>query len=366
MRSLFVFTWFAAALLGIALAGCSKKPVAKLEAPEEAPPEPTAVEIPAETPAVAADTAQPLLPPVAPPEPSAQEKYDAALLEALNYMADKKYTEALVSLGTAKAAQNNERVQQEIDKVKALIDQQITAQQTAQDIKTVINDGRPEDAANLATTSLKQFGGTDTADNLASLKREADALTATQQQDTAGRQAHFRQEAQAALAERNLRAAAIACEQALQYGDDPGLRRQFDDIQGSLNRYDENRKRAAELRRDPAHLEDAIAALQEAARAWDTVQVREEIDLYTLALQKRREAISVADFEIRGDVGIPFAGRTIAEELLPAFRPRFDLVERSQISKVLDELRLEASSLAGDDNCQSADWPRSATSCSAV
>ncbi|TMQ33814.1 MAG: hypothetical protein E6K70_11095 [Planctomycetota bacterium] len=58
MRSLFVFTWFAAALLGIALAGCSKKPVAKLEAPEEAPPEPTAVEIPAETPAVAADTAQ--------------------------------------------------------------------------------------------------------------------------------------------------------------------------------------------------------------------------------------------------------------------------------------------------------------------
>src|SRR5262249_34711654 len=140
--------------------------------------------------------------------------------------------------------------------------------------------------------------------------------------------------------------------QALQFGDDPDLRRQYEDIQGSLSRYDENRKRAAELRRDPAHLEDAIAALQEAAKAWDTVQSREEIDLYTLALQKRRDTISVADFEIRGDLGIPYAGRTIAEELLPAFKPRFDLIERGQIAKVLDELRLEASDLVTNENCQ--------------
>ncbi|HEV3448500.1 MAG TPA: tetratricopeptide repeat protein, partial [Gemmataceae bacterium] len=112
--------------------------------------------------------------------------------------------------------------------------------------------------------------------------------------------------------------------------------------------YDDNRRRAAELRRDPAHLEEALAALQEAAKAWDTLQVREEMELYALALSKRRSTISVADFEVRGDLGVADAGRSIAEELLPAFRSRFDLVERGQLSKVIDELRLDGSDLAGN------------------
>src|SRR5207237_5586011 len=98
-----------------------------------------------------------------------------------------------------------------------------------------------------------------------------------------------------------------------------------------------------------AHLEEALASLQEAARAWDTLQVRQEIEDCTLALEKRRDRLSVADFEVRGDVGIPLAGRTLAEELLPAFKPRFDLVERAQLGRVLDELKLEAGDLAAND-----------------
>src|SRR5439155_19489244 len=102
----------------------------------------------------------------------------------------------------------------------------------------------------------------------------------------------------------------------------------------SLDRYDELRKKAAELRRDPNNLEDAVAALQDAAKAWDTRQVRQEIDEYSLALQKRRDRISVAAFETRGDIGLADAGKTIAEELLPYLKPRFDLVERAQIDKL--------------------------------
>src|SRR5207237_3888549 len=97
-----------------------------------------------------------------------------------------------------------------------------------------------------------------------------------------------------------------------------------------------------------AHLEEALASLQEAARAWDTLQVRQEIEDCTLALEKRRDRLSVADFEVRGDVGLPAAGRTLAEELLPAFKPRFDLVERGQLGRVLDELKLDTAGL-GDN-----------------
>jgi tetratricopeptide (TPR) repeat protein len=151
------------------------------------------------------------------------------------------------------------------------------------------------------------------------------------------------------LRDQNLRAAALAFEQALQYGPDPDLRRQYDEIRVRLTRYDENRRRGAELRRDPMHLEDALAALREAAQAWDTLQVRQEIEEVTLALHQRRDRLSVADFEVRGEIGLPLAGRTVAEELLPAFKHRYDLVERSQLGKVLDELQLQASDLADNE-----------------
>src|SRR5262249_24627877 len=98
------------------------------------------------------------------------------------------------------------------------------------------------------------------------------------------------------------------------------------------------------------NLEEALDLLRQAAAAWDTPQIKQEIAECTLAIQSRRDRISVADFEVRGDVGLPQAGRTVAEELLPAFKRRFDLVERGQLSKVLDELRLESSELA--DNHQ--------------
>src|SRR5438132_8306445 len=153
MRKIWLLTFFSAWLVGICLTGCSRQPAPTLEVAADTPGQPVVVpssgtsSSPA-TPAssnaseVAIPATQPLLLPVATPEPSVQEKYDAALLEALNFVAEKKYAEALVSLGTAKAAQNNEQVQREIDNVKGLISQRLAAEQTAQDIRTVIRDGK--------------------------------------------------------------------------------------------------------------------------------------------------------------------------------------------------------------------------------
>ena len=131
----------------------------------------------------------------------------------------------------------------------------------------------------------------------------------------------------------------------MEIADDPTIRKQYEDIRSGLTRYDEQRSRAAQLRRDPMALEDAIAALREAQKVWDTPQVRMDLDEYTFALQKRRDRLTVADFEVRGDVGMAQAGRTVAETLLPGFKSRFDLIEREQLNQLVSELKLEAANL---------------------
>ena len=52
-----------------------------------------------------------------------------------------------------------------------------------------------------------------------------------------------------------------------------------------------------------------LSLLQDAVKEWDTPQVRQDLDEVGLALQNRRERLSVAEFEVRGEVGIPAAGR---------------------------------------------------------
>jgi len=286
------------------------------------------------------------------PQPSRDERYDNALLEALGQMAERKYGDALAALEKARTAQDTEQVRLEIDKVKKLSDEQKAAEQTGRDIQAVLDDGKAEEAARLASAALQQYGGGDSAGPLALLNLQADALAAIQIDDAAARRARFAREGDDALRDKNFRAAVVAYEQALQAGEDPNLRQRHDGVQDVLALYDQQRRRARELRRDPANLEEALAALQTAARYWDTSQVRQDIDECTLALQMRRDRISVADFEVRGDIGLPAAGRTIAETLLPAFRPRFDLVEREQVGKVLDELRVEASDVTANDEAR--------------
>jgi tetratricopeptide (TPR) repeat protein len=343
--------WTVLGLLIVAIAaivfGCSQEPRVHVEVDTDKPrPTVPVTETPAVQPALL-QTGDRIVQPIDVPalELNVQEKYDAALLDALNQLADKKYADALASLEAARALRDTEQVQAEIEKVKRLQEQQVAAAKAAQDIQTVLDQGKPDEANRLATDALQQFGATDAADDLTRVKRETAVVTATQIGDDVTRRDRFRREGEAALRDNNFRAAAIAFETALQYGDQLDLRTQLDQVRSTLARYDDARARALRLRRDPTQLEDAIAALKDAAAAWDTLQVRQDLDECTLLLQKRHERISVADFEVRGDLGVPMAGRAVAEELLPFFKAKYDLVERGQIGKVIDELRLEASDL---------------------
>ncbi|MCI0641674.1 MAG: hypothetical protein L0Y72_25985 [Gemmataceae bacterium] len=283
--------------------------------------------------------------PTAPPMPhpdDKQEKYETALADALTLLAEQKLPQALVALETARSFADTDFIKGEIAKVKSRIDQDEAAKKTVQDIETILEQGKAADASKLAQDALREFGDGDSADRLIKLRLEADALAgALKPEEAAARFARFSAEGEAALKERNLRAAALAFEQALQAKDDARLRDQLASVRASLDKYDSLRKKAAQERKDPAQLEDALAALQEAAKEWDTLQIRQEIDECTLALQKRRDNVSVADFEIRGEIGLAEAGRTFAEEMLPHFKAKFDLVERGQVSAVIQELKFD-------------------------
>ncbi|MCI0464360.1 MAG: tetratricopeptide repeat protein [Gemmataceae bacterium] len=284
-----------------------------------------------------------------PLEADKQEKYETALQDAFNLLAQRKYPDALAALEAARTFKDTPFLRGEIDKLKLRVDQQAAAERIVQDIQTILDQGKTAEAAQLAGSALLQYGATDVAPQLTRLKLQADALIGASINDNPAKHRRFREEGEAALRDRNLRGAVVAFEQALQAGEDAALRKRCDEVRAAVAFYDEKRAKAAELRRDPATLEDALAFLQEAAKAWDTLQLRQEIDEYTVALQKRRERVGVADFEVRGEVGIPAAGRTLADELLPHLKLRYDLVERGQLAKVVDELKLTAGRLADSE-----------------
>jgi tetratricopeptide (TPR) repeat protein len=344
MRRLSCVTLFALALL----AACSRQAPCPLEEARKAGPASTPAALPVASPGVAA----PLLSDKTPdtvvdalPEASKQERYDAALLDALNLLADRKLPQALNALRAAQQIQDTDQVQRLLDRIQTLMAEQAAAERTAQDLKSTLGDGKADEAARLAVTALSQYGGSDAAGELVKVQQQAEALVSATADDSGQRRRRLLTDAQAALQGGNLRAASISFEQALALGDDASVRSQLDDVRGRLNRYDECRRNAQELRRDPGRLEEALTALRDAGRAWDTLEVRQEIDDYTLALQKRRDRVGVTDFEVRGDLGVPGIGRSVAEELLPGFKSRFDVVERAQVARVLDELKLEGNDL---------------------
>ncbi|HYV39384.1 MAG TPA: CsgG/HfaB family protein, partial [Gemmataceae bacterium] len=286
------------------------------------------------------------------PPDANQERYDAAMMDAIDLLAQKKYAEALACMEAASKFKDTELVQTEMKKLRLRIDQQQAADSTLHDIQTLFDQGQFAEAGLLATDALKEYGSTDSAPDLVKLKLQADALTVSGQADNNAKHKSFRDQGQAAMGAGNFRAAVLAFEQALQFADDAGLRKTCDDLRAKLTKYDDNRAQAAELRKNAVNLEEALTLLQDAAKEWDTPQIKQDIDEYTLALQNRRDRIAIADFEVRGDIGIPMADRVIAEELLPYFKGRFDIVERGQFAKVLDELKLEGGTFGTDQDRQ--------------
>jgi tetratricopeptide (TPR) repeat protein len=281
--------------------------------------------------------------------PTGQEKYDAAIARAFLLLAEKKDADAIASLKEAQTAQDTDFVKTEIARVQARIARGEAAQKAAGDIKVVIEAGKAEEAAKLAGDALLQYGDSDQAETFAALKQQADALLGASLDDKS-RTKKFLDEAEAARKADNLRAAVLSYEQAVANGADPGaLKDTYEGLRTKLVRYDENRTKASELRKDQYQLEHAVTALKVAAENWDTSQVRQELAEAELALTNRRDRVAVVDFEVIDDIGVPRAGHAIAEELVGAMRPRFDVVERGQVRALLEEMKLDHETLSVND-----------------
>ncbi len=326
-------------LLLVLLGGCS--PATKVVAPSKAGTSPqqagTSAQTTSDTDASAA---------LAPRDFTADEKHDAVLLEALTHLADRQYGPALAALKVAQAAKETEEVREQIVKVEGLALRQTALEETMADIQAILDQGQGDLAGQLATQALAQYGDDPWAGKIAALKRQADTLLAVKSAEAGPQIARYRQEAESALKENNLRAAQLAFEQLLALQPDGATQKQADEVAVRLAKYDAARERAQELRKDPNTMEEAVAAYQEAAQAWNTLQIGEELADAQLALQKRRDRLAVASFEVQGDAGLAALAIALPDELLTPLKRRFDLVERGQISRLIEELKLSSDDLA--------------------
>jgi tetratricopeptide (TPR) repeat protein len=283
---------------------------------------------------------------VDPPLSLRRDRYEAAVIEALDFLAVRDYPKVLACFEKAQAQGIDDGgfARREVDRFRAVLDQQASAKRAAEDIHSILDDGRADEAYTLARRALRDHGDGDRAGDLVKLEQQAGAIISASA-DAATRQAALAAEARQALGGGDLRSAAVALELAIALRADDNLSRQLGEVRDLLRTYDDNRGLADALRRDPARLEEALTYLRKAQGVWKTLQVRQEIDEFTLLLERRRDRIGVADFEVVGDVGSVAAGREVADTLLPLFKPRFVPVERSQINRVLDEVKLQSSDL---------------------
>lgn len=276
---------------------------------------------------------------------NADAEYQSALLESLDAIHDRRYSDALISLQAAQTVKDTEVVRQQIDKVQGLQLQQESFDRTIAEIQAVIDQGQGELASQLVVLALGQFQQEPEAGKLAALKRLADALQQAAKSDILPLFMRYRSEADAAVKENNLRAAVLALEQAVVLKPDGSLQQQLTQLRDKLNKYDVACEKARELRKDTNSLEEAIAALQEAGSHWDTLTVRQELADLQLALDQRRERLAISPFAVHGDAQLSSYCDSFVDELLPHFRKRYDLVERGLANRLLEESKVDANDI---------------------
>jgi hypothetical protein len=290
-----------------------------------------------------------------------QQFASVPLSQGLNLMAEHRYEEALSAFGAI-----NDSVL--IPRVKRRMEDEAIAAALADDIEAILEDGNPEEASRLAAKSLElqRFGDTDGADRLVGIKRRADALIAvglgisgTGSKPTAAgaglaaseREAfvnRFRREFEDAEQEHNRRLALLALEQVARYAGDDRSKSEYTEFCRKMDQYDLAHARADRLRKDPNRGEEALEALEEASRIWNSASLLDEINDLRFQLLIQRDRVGVADFQVRGEVGIPRAGSLIADQLLGSFKYRFNLLDRTSLNEMVARLKLTSPLTAVD------------------
>ncbi|MEW6358102.1 MAG: hypothetical protein AB1696_17345 [Planctomycetota bacterium] len=284
--------------------------------------------------------------PIAPaPDKEAKENYDRHYAQGLVLLADKKYADALAEFQQAKAAVNTVEAAAQIEQIQQVLADDQQAAQMVQEIERLRQAGDLDQASQKAAEGVEKYWGTASGRQLADLKRAIDADAARQVADKKALAERKFQQAQGYYQQNDLRNAYLVLEDAVQFSDAPQIAQLHDDAKSRVDVYDSSLAAADAYMKNPDTYEDAIASLETAQKAWDTQDVRRRMDEAQKALAARRDRIAVVDFETKGQFDVPDAGGALSELLLPRFQGRFDLIERSQLRRILEEQNLQMTDL---------------------
>ncbi|NOZ19955.1 MAG: hypothetical protein GXP25_02590 [Planctomycetes bacterium] len=279
------------------------------------------------------------------PDKQAKEEYDRHYAQGLVFLADKKYEEALTEFQKAKAASDTVEVAAEIDKIEQVLAGEQQAAQLVQEIEQLRRAGDVDQAAQKAAKGVEKYWNTSSGKQLADLRRAIDADIARQSADKKALAQRKYQQAQEYYKQNDLRNAYLVLDDTVKFSDSPQIAELHDDAKSRVDVYDTSLAAADAYMKNPDTYEDAIASLETAQKAWDTQEVRQRLDEAQKALAARRDRIAVVDFETKGNLDVPDAGGALAELLLPRFQNRFDLIERSQLKRLLNEQNLQMTDL---------------------
>ena len=326
--------WLIVALL---VSGCSRSPA----------PRPKKAVVPAAParPAInLADASVPISMPAPQLELAPAVRQNDAIVAAIGRLLNARWNEALELFRRLPDDGGSEAIRAAISSAQLRADLVADGEQTVAGIRAVLLNGNVAQAAELAAMAAQVYVDEELARPFLALKRQADALIAIGM-EPAARNQRFRKEAEAALKAGNLRAGALALEQIANSSSDPELRRFYAETMLRSRRYDYIMQRAAEWQRNPEQLEEAFSAYQEAAKQWDTLDVRLAIDDVLLALQYRPESVVVLPFDARGDMAITAKARQFTDGLAGVLKTRFTLADRGAFLDACHQLGVRPADL---------------------
>lgn len=274
-----------------------------------------------------------------------KDEYDAHYAQGVVLLVDNKHEEALAAFEKAKAIWDTEEVRLQIEKIRRTIADNRQAAQLAEEIEAARKAGNLEDAGKRAAEGVEKYWETPSGPHIAELKQSIDADLARQAKDRKALAEQNYQKAQECYQRGDLRNAYLLLGEAVKQSDDAKIAGLYEDAKGRVVLYDESLRAAEVHMKTPESYEDAIAALEQAQGAWDTQEVRDRLDAARRALKARLPRIAVVDFDVKGDLGLPDAGRAVAELLLPRFQGKFELVERMQLARLVEERNLQMTDL---------------------
>ncbi|MCX7699581.1 MAG: hypothetical protein N2039_01755, partial [Gemmataceae bacterium] len=345
----------------VAVAGCSR-PAAETTTPVSPSPPTTVTRDRPEGPVILSSLTGPSTPaanePVAPPsrQPEAsqsptpgfvhkawRQEQRSSVRAGLEWLAARHWSRALEQFQVARDLHSSDWLHTLIERLKVLIGREAEAELVARDIQIVLEAGRPAEASRLASEALRGFSHLRTADRLAVLKRQADALLLLQSPPEQ-RQQHLermKDEYNQAVAEQNLRAAWLAVDDLLAWTDEPEWRSKHETTTEQFRRYEKLRHAALTVWRNEDRLSEAIALFEEAASLWPNPEILAELNDARLARRRLQdEFLAVADLMVVDRVVPPEVGSLLSEELALALHRRLQVLNRADFQRHLDEANL--------------------------